>query len=98
MSNGEVGGRSAADGTEPRKGRGDVARRWSDLSRNQRRLVLVGAALEGVLKAAALADLRSRPAAQVRGPKWAWAAALVVVGSAGVLPLVYFLVGRRTAG
>jgi hypothetical protein len=80
-----------------RKGREDVGRRWSSLSRNQRRLLLVGAALEGALKAAALADLRRRPAAQVRGPKWVWALALVVVGSAGVLPVAYFRLGRRSA-
>ena len=66
------------------------------MSESQRRLLLVGVAVEGALKAAALADLRRRPAAQVRGPKWAWATALVVVSSAGVLPLAYFLVGRRT--
>jgi hypothetical protein len=75
----------------------DVQRRWNDLGENQRRLLLVGVAVEGALKAAALADLRRRPAAEVRGPKWAWALALVVVSSAGVLPLAYFRLGRRTA-
>lgn len=70
-------------------------RRWSDLSSRTRRLIIAGAVGEGVLKLAALADLRRRPASQVRGPKWLWAAALALVGSAGMLPLSYFLFGRR---
>ena len=41
-----------------------------------------------------LIDLKRRPAAQVRGPKWLWAAS-ALVNSAGVIPLSYFLLGRR---
>jgi hypothetical protein len=70
-------------------------RRWSDLSERRRRLLMTAAAAEGVLKLAALIDLKRRPASQVRGPKWLWATALAVVGSAGALPVCYFVFGRR---
>jgi hypothetical protein len=70
-------------------------RRWSDLSERTRRLILVGAAIEGSLKVAALVDLARRPAAEIRGPKWVWAVVLPLVNSAGGAPLAYFLFGRR---
>ena len=72
-------------------------RRWSDLSERQRRLIVAGAAFEGVLKIAALVDLMRRPASRIRGRKWAWATAIVVVNSVGGAPLAYFLLGRRRA-
>ena len=52
--------------------------------------------VEGLLKVAALVDLTRRPASEVRGSKRAWATAIVLVNSAGVLPVVYFRRGRRT--
>jgi hypothetical protein len=57
---------------------------------------VLGATLDSVGKVAALADLRRRPAEGVRGPRWAWATAIALTGSAGVLPLAYLLLGRRT--
>ena len=73
-----------------------VARRqWSDLSERNRRLITITAVAEGILKLAALIDLKRRPASQVRGPKWLWATVLAVVGSAGILPVSYFVFGRR---
>lgn len=71
-------------------------RRWEDLSPRTRRLVVAGALLDGGLRIAALVDLRRRPADQVRGSTKAWAVGVSLVSSAGVLPLVYFLAGRRT--
>ena len=70
-------------------------RQWSDLSQRTRRLLTTAAVAEGILKLAALVDLKRRPASQVRGPKWVWATVMAVVGSAGVLPVSYFLFGRR---
>jgi hypothetical protein len=70
-------------------------RQWSDLSQRTRRLLIVAAVAEGMLKVAALIDLKRRPATQVRGPKWIWATVLAVVGSAGVVPISYFVCGRR---
>ena len=72
-------------------------RRWSDLSEGNRRLLLIGAAVEGVLKIIALVDLKSRPAAQVRGRKWVWGTGITLANSVGVVPLAYFLFGRRRA-
>ncbi|HEX9033163.1 MAG TPA: PLD nuclease N-terminal domain-containing protein [Streptosporangiaceae bacterium] len=70
-------------------------KRWSDLSEGTRKLIIIGAAAEGLLKVAALADLRRRPASDVRGPKWLWAAVIVLVNSFGGAPLCYFAFGRR---
>jgi hypothetical protein len=72
-----------------------VRRPWSDLSERNRQLLIVAAAIEGALKAAALADLKRRPASEVRGPKPAWAAGVVAVNSFGAAPIAYFLFGRR---
>ena len=74
---------------------GKVSRRWSDLSERNRRLLIVAAAVEGALKAAALADMKRRPASEVRGPKRAWAAGVVAVNSFGAAPIAYFIFGRR---
>jgi hypothetical protein len=70
-------------------------RRWSDLGEGTRRLILVGGAVEAVLKTVALVDLRRRPAAQVRGRKWVWATAISLANSMGAVPLAWFLFGRR---
>ena len=70
-------------------------RQWSDLSQRTRRLLIGAAVAEGMLKIAALVDLKRRPATQVRGPKWLWATVLTVVGSAGIVPISYFVFGRR---
>lgn len=72
-----------------------AGKRWSDLSPASRRFVVLASAVEGALKVAALVDLTRRPAERVRGPKWAWGAAIVLVNSLGAVPLAYFLRGRR---
>jgi hypothetical protein len=53
------------------------------------------AVAEGILKAAALVDIKRRPASEIRGPKWVWAPVVTVVNSAGVVPISYFVFGRR---
>ena len=70
-------------------------RQWRDLSGRTRRLLAIAAVAEGILKLAALVDLKRRPASQVRGPKWVWAMVLTVVSSAGAVPISYFVFGRR---
>jgi hypothetical protein len=72
-----------------------AARKWSDLSKRSRTLITGAALAEASLKAAALVDIKRRPAAEIRGPKWIWAAIVVVVNSFGLAPLSYFLLGRR---
>jgi hypothetical protein len=70
------------------------SKQWSDLSPTVRRLIMAGAAVEGGLKIAALIDIKRRPAGQIRGRKKAWAAAMLV-NSAGLIPVSYFVWGRR---
>jgi hypothetical protein len=68
---------------------------WDELSTRWRRLIIVGGVLEGALKVAALVDLTWRPAAEVRGSKLRWAIAVTLLNSVGVLPVAYFICGRR---
>ena len=70
-------------------------KQWSDLSPRTRRLLTVTAVIEGILKLAALIDIKRRPASQIRGPRWLWAMVVAVVSSAGVVPISYFVFGRR---
>lgn len=70
-------------------------KRWDELSPRTRRLIVIGATFEGVLKVAALVDLARRPAGEVRGSKPRWAAAIVLVNSLGAVPIAYFGYGRR---
>ncbi len=71
------------------------AMKWSELSEGRRRMIIALASVEGVLKIAALLDLRRRPAAQIRGSKRKWAVAVGLTNSAGAVPLSYFVFGRR---
>ncbi len=66
-------------------------KKWKDLTTGQKRAIVAGAAVQFTLLAVAATDLARRPAAQVRGPKWAWAPALAVnfVG-----PVAYLTCGR----
>lgn len=65
---------------------------WANLTTTQKRVVCVAGAFEVVITAAALRDLATRPAKDVRGPKAAWVLASFVQP---VGPLAYFAVGRR---
>ena len=72
-----------------------ASKRWSELSPRTRRLIIGAAVAEGLLKLAALIDLKRRPANQVRGRRWVWATLVAVVSSFGLVPISYFLFGRR---
>jgi hypothetical protein len=67
-------------------------RRFSDLSPAQRAAIGAAGAVQVGLMAAALIDLRRRPARKVRGGKRLWVAASFVnfVG-----PIAYFTYGRK---
>jgi hypothetical protein len=67
-------------------------RRWSDLSGPQKAGVITAGAIQLTLQAAALVDLRRRPADRIKGSKAAWAAASFV-NTLG--PIAYFAFGRR---
>lgn len=75
-----------------------AVRRWSDLSDRNRRLIATVAVLDGVLKLAALVDLRRRAAEELRGSKRVWGLAITFSNTAGLVPLTYFLFGRRQRG
>jgi hypothetical protein len=73
-----------------------MARRKEPLSPSARRFLIAAATVEAGLKAAALLDMRRRPASQIRGSKKAWAMAMIV-NSAGLIPICYFVFGVRRA-
>ena len=73
-----------------------AVRKWSELSERARKQIIAVAAGEALLKIAALVDIKRRPASEIRGSKWVWAATVGVVNSAGLLPILYFLLGRRS--
>jgi hypothetical protein len=66
------------------------------LSPRTRKLLIGATAVETVLKVFMLVDLRRRRPSQVRGSKRAWTAA-TMINSAGLVPLGYFVFGRRRA-
>ena len=68
---------------------------WSDLSERTRRLLVTVAAVDAALRVAALDVDKRRPAGQIRGGKRVWAAVVALVNSAGVVPISYFVFGRR---
>ena len=68
---------------------------WSGLTPRKRGLLIAAAAAETSLKAAALADMRRRPSAQIRGSKWIWVPTVILGNSFGLAPLAYFVLGRK---
>lgn len=72
-------------------------KRWSDLPQAAKRAIVIVGAVDAGLRAWALADLRRRPAAGVRGSKRMWGLALATVNSAGLLPAAYLVKGRSPA-
>ena len=53
------------------------------------------AVADGALRVGALMDIKRRPASQMRGRKRVWAAAIALVSCVGVVPISYFVFGRR---
>lgn len=70
-------------------------KRWSELDPRLQQAIMLGTAFEAGLKIAALIDLAQRPSQDVHGSKARWAAVITLVNSAGLVPIVYFLRGRR---
>lgn len=69
-----------------------ASKRWSDLRRTQKGMVLVLVPIQLGLLAAALVDIWRRPAREIRGNKKLWTAAAFVnfIG-----PISYFLFARK---
>ncbi|HCB06384.1 MAG TPA: hypothetical protein PLZ93_15865 [Nocardioides sp.] len=72
-----------------------MKKRWSELSERRRRAILILASVDAVLKTVALADLKRRDADEVRGSKKLWATAIVLINSGGLVPVAYFVRGRK---
>jgi hypothetical protein len=67
-------------------------KKWSELSGRSRKLITVTGVIEVALLVATLADIKRRPADQVRGSRRLWTA-LAFVNIIG--PIAYFAFGRR---
>ncbi len=70
---------------------------WRDLPPAGKATIIAITALDAGMRAWALRDIAGRDAAEVNGPRWLWRGALGLVTSAGVLPAVYLLCGRKPA-
>jgi hypothetical protein len=70
---------------------------WRELTPRQRQGVIIRGTLQVGLLAAALNDLRRRPAAELNGPKVLWVA-IACTNYLGIGPIIYFLFGRRGPG
>lgn len=70
-----------------------MAKKWNDLTDNQKKLIGGISVADLVAKATALRTLYKTPAKSVRGPKWLWALIIIAVNTAG--PAAFFAVGRK---
>ena len=67
-------------------------KQWKDLTDAQQRSLVLMGALQLALLAAALIDIRRRPADAINGSKRLWTA---VVFINGIGPIAYFVFGRK---
>jgi hypothetical protein len=69
---------------------------WHALDPRLRQTLIAAAGVEAGLKIAALIDLAQRSPAEVVGTRTRWAIAILALNTVGVLPIAYFLRGRRS--
>lgn len=69
-----------------------ATKHWGEMSVPQRAFLFVASIAQFALLGAALLDIRSRDAAQVRGPKGVWRG-VVFINWIG--PIAYFTLGRK---
>jgi hypothetical protein len=67
-------------------------KQWQDFTDRQKRGIVVLGALQLALLAAALIDIRRRPADAINGSKRLWTA---IVFINGIGPIAYFVFGRK---
>ena len=67
-------------------------KRWSELTKQQRSLVLALVAVQAVLATLAQRDLSSRSQLEVRGPKLFWR--IATLNSIGAI--LYLVIGRKS--
>ena len=68
------------------------SKQWQDLTDRQKRGIVVLGVLQLALLAAALIDIRRRPAEEINGSKRLWT---MVVFINGIGPIAYFVFGRK---
>lgn len=90
---GRVTAELAARGVNVTSGTEPAARWWSAIGKRNRRLIGVAGVAEAGLLAAALIDIKHRPASRIRGSKLIWTVAVLSQHPFG--PLSYFALGRR---
>ncbi len=69
-------------------------KKWSDLTAREKAPFVLWGVVQFALLAGALADIRRRPAEEIRGTKWLWSAA-AFVNFMGIGPITYFAFGRK---
>ena len=67
-------------------------KQWQDLTDRQKRGIVVLGVLQLALLAAALIDIRRRPAEEINGSKRLWT---MIVFINGIGPIAYFVFGRK---
>jgi hypothetical protein len=67
-------------------------KQWQDFTDRQKRGIVVLGLFQLALLAAALIDIRRRPAEEINGSKRLWT---MVVFINGIGPIAYFLLGRK---
>jgi hypothetical protein len=67
---------------------------WKELTARQHRAMIARGTIQVGLLAAALNDLRRRPAAQIHGSKILWAT-ISCINYLGIGPVAYIVLGRR---
>lgn len=72
-----------------------AAARKLELDPRTRKILIVIGVSETILKIIALIDLARHRQESVRGKKAVWAAAISTINSAGAVPILYFVFGRR---
>jgi hypothetical protein len=65
---------------------------WNELTPTQQKIAVAAGVAELVLSSYCANDLRKRPKAEVRGPKWIWVPLLAVQPFG---PIAYLIAGRR---
>ena len=68
--------------------------RWGDMTTGQQTRMVAQGSIQLALLAAALVDIRRRPAEAIRGNKWLWTG-VAFVNFLGLGPIAYFAFGRK---
>ncbi|NLG48289.1 DUF5652 family protein [Gordonia sp. (in: high G+C Gram-positive bacteria)] len=74
-----------------------MAIKFKDLPPTARTGLIVLAAVDAGLRFWAVSDLRSRDDSEINGSRRLWSLGLSLLNTAGVLPVVYLVRGRRTS-